>query len=81
MNYIAVNLKKDTCDAIDICRDCRGPPPAEGAELEENCWAVTNFRKYYVSSYHGFSGIHAMKAELLKNGPISCGVGATDKFE
>jgi cathepsin X len=81
MNYIAKNLDKNHCDPIDICRDCKGPAPAEGETLEENCWAVTDYKKYYVSSYHGFSGIKAMKAEIYKNGPISCGVGATPNFE
>lgn len=81
MNYAATNLNKGTCEPIDICRDCKGPAPAEGETGAENCWAITDFKKYYVSSYHGFSGINAMKAELYKNGPISCGVGATDNFE
>lgn len=78
--YVAKNLDKDTCDAIDVCRDCRGPPPAEGESGQENCWAV-DYKKYYVSNYYGLSGASKMKAEIYKNGPISCGISVTDKFE
>lgn len=28
--YIAKNLDGDSCSAMDICKDCRGPAPAEG---------------------------------------------------
>jgi len=28
--YVAKNLESRTCSAIDICKDCEGPPPAEG---------------------------------------------------
>jgi len=39
------------------------------------------YKKHYVSSYYGLAGATRMKAELYKNGPISCGIQATDKFE
>lgn len=81
MNYVAKNLDTWTCDPIDVCRDCRGPPPNENETLLENCWAVTNYKRYYVSNYYSFSGADNMKAELFKNGPISCGIMATDPFE
>lgn len=81
MNYVAKNLDTWTCDPIDVCRDCRGPPPNENETLPENCWAVTNYKRYYVSNYYSFSGADNMKAELFKNGPISCGIMATDTFK
>jgi cathepsin X len=79
--YVAKNLNKNSCDAIDVCRDCRGPPPAEGQSGLDNCWAVTNYKKYYASNYYSISGADQMKAEIFKNGPIACGIDATDAFE
>jgi cathepsin X len=78
--YVAKNLDSDTCGPMDICKDCRGPPPAEGDDGQENCWAV-DYKKYYVSDYYGVSGADKMKAELYKYGPISCGLMVTDGFE
>lgn len=65
---------------MDICKDCRGPPPAEGESGQENCWAV-EYKKYFVSDYYSLSGADKMKAELYKYGPISCGLEVTDGFE
>ena len=78
MNYEAKNDVAGDCQDIDVCRDCSWPPPAEG-ESSENCVAITDYKKYYVSEYYDVSGADAMKAELL-NGPISCGVHATDAW-
>jgi len=78
--YSASNLAKDSCDPIDICRDCTWPPPAANETGQDKCWAV-NFKKYYVSDYYGFSGADKMMAELYKNGPISCGMSVTPAFE
>ena len=81
MQYAATNLEAWTCSPIDICRDCRGPPPDEGQSGLSNCWAVTDWKHYYVSNYYSLSGADKMKAELYKNGPISCGISVTDAFE
>jgi len=78
--YVAKNLDSDKCKPIDICRDCTWPPPAEGESGLESCWAV-DYKKYYVSDYYGFSGVDKMKAEIYKNGPISCGIDVTPAFE
>lgn len=79
--YVAHNLdKKDSCEAIDICRDCTGPPCPPGDSCLDKCWPVEH-KNYYVSHYYGVRGVEQMKAELFKNGPISCGIQATDKFE
>ena len=79
MNYIAQNEIEGLCGAIDICRDCVGPAPAEGESGIENCKAVTDTR-YYVDSYYGLNGADKMKAEL-QNGPISCAIEATEEFD
>lgn len=78
--YVAKNLDKNTCGPMDICKDCRGPPPPEGQSGQENCWPV-DYKKYYVSDYYGLSGADKMKAEIYKYGPISCGLMVTDGFE
>jgi cathepsin X len=77
--YVAANL--NSCDPINICRDCTWPPPAANETGISGCWAIENYKRYYVSDYYGFSGADKMKAEIVKNGPISCGIQATDKFE
>jgi cathepsin X len=79
--YVARDLDSPTCHPIDVCRDCHGPPPPEGDSGIKNCWAVTNYKKYYASEYYSVSGPDEMKAELFKNGPIGCGIDATDGFE
>ena len=68
------------CKAIDKCKDCTWPPCPVGQTCQDKCWAV-DYKKYYASHYYSFSGKDKMKAEIYKNGPISCGVHATDKFE
>lgn len=78
--YVAVNLDKDTCGPMDICKDCTPPIPSEGETLQENCRPV-EYKKYFVSDYYSVYGADRMKAELYKYGPISCGVMVTDNFE
>jgi len=68
------------CQAIDICKDCTWPPCPIGRNCQDKCWAV-DYKKYYVSSFYGLRGEFQMKAELAQNGPISCGIQATDLFE
>ena len=77
--YVAKNLEGE-CQPIDICRDCTWPPPAANESGIEGCKAV-DYKKYYVSNYYGLSGADKMKAEIYKNGPISCGMDVTDNFE
>ena len=77
--YEAKNLDRK-CTDMDICKDCKGPAPAADKDGQENCWAVTNYKRYYASDYYSFSGAEKMKAEIFKNGPISCGIDATDKM-
>ena len=79
MNYVAHNEYDSLCKAIDICRDCTGPAPAAGESGIENCRAVEDTR-YYVSEYWHVQGADKMKADL-QQGPISCGIQATDAFD
>ena len=80
MNYIALNEVDSMCGAIDICRDCTGPAPDAGVSGIENCWAVTDNTKYYVSEYWHVVGADQMKADL-QTGPLSCAIEATETFD
>ena len=64
INYTAYNDVDGSCEAIDVCRDCSGPPPAEGESGIDGCTAVTPDHRYYVSEYFQVSGADQMKAEL-----------------
>jgi cathepsin X len=77
--YVAHNLE-GSCTAIDMCKDCTWPPCPVGETCQDKCWAV-DYKKYYVSNYYSLSGATKMKAEIFKNGPISCGIDATAKFD
>jgi cathepsin X len=77
VQYVASNLDH-SCTAADVCKDCKSPAPPEGDDGQYNCWAVANYRHYYASDYYSFAGADKMKAEIFKNGPISCGIDATD---
>ena len=78
--YTAYNLVDRMCEDIDKCRDCTWPPPAADDDGLDGCRAV-DYKKYYVSEFYKLSGVDQMKAELHANGPISCGIHATDNFE
>ncbi|CAI2362047.1 unnamed protein product [Moneuplotes crassus] len=78
MNYESKDIEEDgLCDPINVCRDCQGPPPPDGEQSLENCWAVDNPRKYYASEYGQVQGVDKMKAEIFARGPISCGIKTT----
>jgi len=68
-----------TKNDINLCRDCTWPPPEVGEK--PNCWAKTNFTRYFADEYGYVSGVLDMKKEIWKRGPIGCGVDATSKFD
>jgi cathepsin X len=78
--YVATDLKKPMCEAIDMCKDCKWPPCPVGQDCQDHCWAV-DFKHYYVSENYFIEGKDQMKADLYKNGPIGCGIMVTDNFE
>jgi len=79
--YVALNLQDRYCEAIDVCRDCSWPPPAEGDDSLDGCYAVKPAHQYYVNEYYKVKGADQMKAELYAHGSISCGIDATDDFD
>ena len=84
MNYLAEDLK-GSCKPVDYCKTCA---PGKG------CWAVNEYNLVTVSGYglvHGGDDVDAagnvlshadkVRAEIYANGPVSCGIHATKKFE
>jgi cathepsin X len=78
--YVAHDLDASKCEPIDLCKDCTWPPCPVGETCQDKCWAV-DYKHYYASHYYSLSGAAKMRAEIVKNGPISCGIMVTDKFE
>lgn len=78
IQYVAYNLQH-AAYPINDCMDCSWPPPAANETGISGCWAV-NSTRYYASEYYSVKGVDQMKAEL-QNGPLGCGIHATDNFE
>jgi len=75
-NYIAQDPAKFTCSDIQVCENC-----FRTADGSPNCTAVTEYKNWKISNYGSVSGAAAMKKAIYANGPIACGIDATDKFE
>lgn len=85
-NYEAVDGE---CQPYGICETCS--PSTDGSA---NCTAVKNYRKYTIAEYGRADGgsdydaegkllrsADKLKAEIFANGPLACGIDATDKLE
>lgn len=73
--YIARNPSNYACSALQVCQTCTGPVGTQ------NCTAVSNPKLWYASEYGYVAGADRMKAEIYTNGPIGCGIDATNKLE
>lgn len=75
-NYEAKDPDNFKCSDIQVCENCF--PSSDGSA---NCTAVTNYKNWKVSDFGGVSGAENMKKAIYANGPLACGIDATDKFE
>ena len=77
--YTARNSNQ--CDAMQVCEECF-PGETDATFWPGTCHKVedANIKKYYVSEYGKVSGADAMKLEIFKRGPITCGLFANTAF-
>ena len=73
--YVAKNPLKASCQPVQVCQTCTGDVGTV------NCSAVTSPNLWYVLEYGYVSGPNSMKSEIYKNGPIGCGIDATQELE
>lgn len=67
------------CAAQQKCMDCKGPVTSENSVA--NCKAVDEYHNYYLSDFGQVVGIENMKTEIMKRGPIVCGIDATSLLD
>jgi cathepsin X len=78
MQYVAKDPANFTCSPSQVCQICNPPVPAAGQQSD--CRAVAQPKLWFAGSYGHVAGASFMKAEIYKNGPISCGMSSTTKF-
>ncbi|ETN82286.1 papain family cysteine protease [Necator americanus] len=59
------------CDPFHRCGTC----------WPNNCFAVKNYTRYYVTEYGKVSGRENIMAEIKKGGPVACSIGCTPNFD
>lgn len=62
---------QEQCNGLNRCRSCKE---------DGTCEAVTNYRKYYVSTYGRVTGETSMMREIYNRGTISCRIDVNRDF-
>lgn len=63
--------KDEECSDMTQCYTC----------WPDKCFALEDYDRLVVKDYGRASGYHAMKKEIFRRGPISCGVAATEGLD
>ncbi|TDH65846.1 hypothetical protein CCR75_001356 [Bremia lactucae] len=66
-----------TCPPHGYCMNCMYTPESRTAPV---CFPVTKMVRYRAKSYGHLSGELAMMKELMKGGPITCGIACSYEF-
>jgi cathepsin X len=74
--YLAKDPDHFSCSDMQTCFNCRWNP-----DFSQHCWAVSDFKRWYVADHGSLRGASNMKKEIFARGPISCGISASTKFE
>lgn len=70
-NEKGCKYKDYTCKANNICRTC-----STFTNLGGKCTEITSYPNVTISTYGRVRDMTHMKAEIIKNGPIACGINA-----
>ncbi|KAG7393967.1 hypothetical protein PHYPSEUDO_000144 [Phytophthora pseudosyringae] len=66
-----------TCPPNGYCMNCMYTPQSK---TEPQCFPVTKMVRYRAKSHGHLSGELAMMKEIMKGGPITCGIACSDEF-
>jgi cathepsin X len=68
--YLAKNPNEFSCSPVQICKSCD----------KDGCFPVQGYKKWFVKDFGYIAGAERMKSEIWNNGPVGCGLEATQSF-
>jgi cathepsin X len=75
-------IPPETCNLYQaINQECSRKHQCYTCWPEKGCLSLREYRRLVVSEHGRIKGRNAMKAEIYKRGPISCGIDATDSLD
>lgn len=78
--YAGSSSAAPTCDAIHVCEECFAGNTTD-TFWPGTCHVINKFDKFSVSEAYDIPAVEEeIKFEILLNGPISCGIYATEAF-
>ena len=81
-SYIAENMQcSESLIGYNETARIEARPDCYSCDEKARCWAITSYDRLWSSPAYGVYGEHGMMKDIIENGPISCGIIATDKME